>query len=73
MYAFASSNLRASYYYSTLMKQRALSKGEFEYYENKVKLSEEMGGLFTPQPSERLLISLAAIRINKPLAMWGLI
>ena len=34
------------------MKQRALSKGEFEYYENKVKLSEEMGGLFTPQPSE---------------------
>ena len=52
MYSFASDNLRASYYYSTLMKQRALSKGEFEYYENKVKLSEEMGGLFTPQPSE---------------------
>ena len=51
MYSFASDNLRASYYYSTLMKQRALSKGEFEYYENKVKLSEEMGGLFTPQPS----------------------
>lgn len=52
IYSFAANNLRASYYYSTLMKQRALSKGEFEYYENKVKLSEDMGGLFTPQPSE---------------------
>jgi len=52
MYSFTSHNLRASFYYSTLMKQRALSKGEFEYYENKAKLSEGMGGLFTPQPSE---------------------
>lgn len=52
MYSIASSNIKVSYYYSTLMKQRALSKGEFEYYENKAKLSEGMGGLFTPQPSE---------------------
>ena len=52
MYSIASNNVRLSYYYSTLMKQRALSKGEFEYYENKAKLSESMGGLFTPQPSE---------------------
>lgn len=52
IYFIASNNLRVSYYYSTLMKQRALSKGEFEYYENKAKLSEDMGGLFTPQPSE---------------------
>ena len=52
IYSIASDNIRVSYYYSTLIKQRALSKGEFEYYENKAKQSESMGGLFTPQPSE---------------------
>lgn len=52
IYSITSGDIRVSYYYSTLMKQRALSKGEFEYYENKAKLSESMGGLFTPQPSE---------------------
>nr|WP_308758021.1 DUF4249 domain-containing protein [uncultured Bacteroides sp.] len=52
MYSIASDNIRVSYYYSTLITQRALSKGEFEYYENKAKQSESMGGLFTPQPSE---------------------
>lgn len=52
IYSIPSNSLKVSYYYSTLMKQRALSKGEFEYYECKAKLSEEMGGIFTPQPSE---------------------
>lgn len=52
LYSIASNSLRVSYYYSTLMKQRKLSKGEYEYYQEKVKLNEEMGGLFTPQPSE---------------------
>ncbi|WP_291530206.1 DUF4249 domain-containing protein [Bacteroides sp. UBA939] len=52
MYSIASDNIRISYYYSTLIRQRALTKGEFEYYENKAKQSEGMGGLFTPQPSE---------------------
>lgn len=65
MYSIASDNIRVSYYYSTLIKQRALSKGEFEYYENKAKLSESMGGLFTPQRRNYLPISLAVIRINK--------
>ena len=43
---------RVSRYYSTLMKQRKISKGEYEYYQDKIKFNEEMGGLFTPQPSE---------------------
>lgn len=34
------------------MKQRKISKGEYEYYQEKIKLNEEMGGLFVPQPSE---------------------
>lgn len=52
IYSIPSNSLKVSFYYSTLMKQRALSKGEFEYYECKAKLSEDMGGIFTPQPSE---------------------
>lgn len=45
-------NNRVSCYYSTLMKQRRISRAEYEYYQNKIKFNEEMGGLFTPQPSE---------------------
>jgi len=52
IYSFGSSDIRGSFYYSTLLKQRNISKEEFEYYQYKAKLSEEMGGLFTPQPSE---------------------
>lgn len=52
MYAIASDDHRVSYYYSTLITQRNLSKGEYEYYQCRKKLSDEMGGLFTPQPSE---------------------
>lgn len=43
---------RVSCCYSTLIKQREISKGEYEYLQDKIKLNEEMGGLFTPQPSE---------------------
>lgn len=52
LYSIASDDLRVSYYYSVLLKQRNLTKGEFEYYQSKAKQSTEMGGLFTPQPSE---------------------
>lgn len=52
MYSIASDDNRVSYLYSTLMMQRKLSKGEYEYYQEKAKLDDEMGGLFTPQPSE---------------------
>ena len=47
-----SSDERFSVMYSINMKQQVISKSAFEYYETKAKLSEEMGGLFTPQPSE---------------------
>ena len=32
--------------------RRKISRGEYEYYQEKIKLNEEMGGLFIPQPSE---------------------
>lgn len=43
---------RVSCCYSTLMKQRKITRGEYEYYQDKIKFNDEMGGLFTPQPSE---------------------
>lgn len=52
IYSIKSDDIRVSYYYSTLLTQRNLSKGEFEYYQCRMKQNEEMGGLFTPQPSE---------------------
>lgn len=52
IYSIDHTNNRVSRYYSTLMKQRKISVGEYEYYQEKVKLNEEMGGIFTPQPSE---------------------
>ncbi len=38
--------------YCVTVSQKAISKEAYEYYQNKIKLNEEMGGLFTPQPSE---------------------
>ncbi|WP_300704169.1 DUF4249 domain-containing protein [Bacteroides sp.] len=52
LYSIDHTNNRVSHYYSTLVKQRKISVGEYEYYQDKVKLNEEMGGLFTPQPSQ---------------------
>ena len=52
IYSIANNNLRLSTLYSPQITQRRISKGEYEYYQNKLKLSEDMGGLFTPQPSE---------------------
>lgn len=52
LYSIDHTDNRVSRYYSTLVKQRKISVGEYEYYQNKVKFNEEMGGLFTPQPSE---------------------
>ncbi|MFT3746861.1 MAG: DUF4249 domain-containing protein [Agriterribacter sp.] len=37
--------------YSVLVKQRALSKGAYEYLENMKKNSEQLGSIFDPQPS----------------------
>jgi len=45
-------DLRFSVLYSVIVSQKAISKGAYDYYLNKIQLNEEMGGLFTPQPSE---------------------
>jgi len=46
------SDSRFSKLYSITVNQRAISKGAYEYYQNKITLNDGMGGLFTPQPSE---------------------
>lgn len=38
--------------YSANITQRSISKSAYEFYQSKLKMNEEMGGLFTPQPSE---------------------
>ena len=43
---------RLSELYSIRIYQRNLSAQEFDYYQERAKLNSEMGGLFTPQPSE---------------------
>jgi len=43
---------RFSMLYSVTVYQTAISKNAFDYYQNRILLNEEMGGLFTPQPSE---------------------
>ncbi len=45
-------NDRFSVLYSVVVFQKSLSKEAYEYYQNKMKLNEDMGGLFTPQPFE---------------------
>jgi len=52
LYQNLASNERFQYLYSTLITQYALSKPAYEYYLSSRKSNEEMGGLFTPQPSE---------------------
>ena len=52
LYSIEADDIRFSCYYSTIVKQRKISKGEYEYYQEKIKINEEMGGLFIPQPSE---------------------
>ena len=43
---------RFSKLYSIIVSQKSISKAAYDYYQNKIKLNEEMGGLFSPQPSE---------------------
>ena len=38
--------------YSVTVNQRAITKAAYEYYQSIIKVNEEMGGLFTPQPSD---------------------
>lgn len=43
---------RLSVLYSIRVQQRNLSLQEYRYYQERNKLNSDMGGLFTPQPSE---------------------
>lgn len=62
LYSIKADNNRVFHHYSTLVKQRKISRGEYEYYQEKIKINEEMGGLFIPQPSNFLRILLATIQ-----------
>ena len=46
------SDHRLSVLYSIRIEQRDLTRKEYEYYQERSKQNNEMGGLFTPQPSE---------------------
>ncbi len=52
LYHHAASDERFSLLYSVTVTQQAISKPAYEYYLNKQTLLEDMGGLFTPQPSD---------------------
>lgn len=43
---------RLCHLYSIRVQQRNLTRKEYEYYQVRSKLNYEMGGLFSPQPSE---------------------
>lgn len=49
---FPGTDDRFTILYAVTINQRAISKSAYDYYQNKIKLNEEMGGLFTPQPSD---------------------
>ena len=42
------------YLYSITVTQKAISQGAFEFHQNMKQQNEEMGGIFTPQPTEVL-------------------
>jgi hypothetical protein len=44
------SNLKLQYKYSNLIRQRAITQEEYEYWEQIQKTSERMGSLFDPMP-----------------------
>lgn len=46
------SDRRLSFLYCITVQQRMLSKEGYRYYKEKRTMNEEMGGIFTPQPSE---------------------
>lgn len=52
IYSIGNQDTRISHLYSTFVTQRKISKGEYEYYQCKERYTNDMGGLFTPQPSE---------------------
>lgn len=51
LYSIPMTSRRLQKLYSTLVKQRSISKEEYEYENERRRISQDMGGLFTPQPS----------------------
>ena len=49
---FSCSDDRVCYLYCISVTQQALSEEAYQYYLNKQKLTEEMGSIFSPMPSE---------------------
>jgi hypothetical protein len=52
IFEYPSGDDRFSVVYSVMVYQRATSKAAYEYNQSVDRLNTEMGGLFTPQPSE---------------------
>ena len=52
LYEQPSSGTRFSVLYSVNVTQQAIAKDAYEHYLSKKSMNENMGGLFTPQPSE---------------------
>lgn len=52
IHSIKNTDRRLSVLYSIRVYQRTMTRQEYEYYQERVKLNKEMGGLFTPQPSE---------------------
>ena len=52
LFKHPASNIRFDLLYSINVTQQAITKPAYEYYLNRKSLNEDMGGLFTPQPSE---------------------
>lgn len=52
LHTIGNTDNRLSVLYSIRVYQRSLTQREHEYYQIRAKLNKEMGGLFTPQPSE---------------------
>ena len=52
LYSQVSGDSRFTNLYAVNITQKAISKKAFEYYQNKIVLNDEMGGIFTPQPAE---------------------
>lgn len=49
---FGSTDIRISYLYSMELIQTAITKDAYIYWDNIRKISDEIGGIFAPQPSE---------------------
>ena len=52
LHSIPNTDNRLSVLYSIRVYQRSLTPREYEYYNIRAKLNKDMGGLFTPQPSE---------------------